>query len=334
MKSLTKNLSITAILAVGIGVAYLSYVSPAATLEKIKNAARENDKDRLRDLIDFDSVKAGLKEDIKALMVASSSQELKANPFAAPGMALAGMMVDPLVEAIVTPTGLTNLIEKASSDPLKNETGSKASENSPKAVDARDDVRIDQGYDDFSRYRVRIGHSGDKPGQFLTVTLKREGLFSWRMTRISLPSDRLDVMAKNQVGPGPQRRAKEMAIDSSDLQAVEGRQNVIALTAVLRNMAQFPQEFPALELTLKSDRDEALARRVFLPADYLPTLSEEQRSRGIEPSGKVAIRMLFETRGIHATDYHMYLHYPTEDPAPAARQVNAESIVALPTPRP
>jgi predicted Zn finger-like uncharacterized protein len=65
------------------------------------------------------------------------------------------------------------------------------------------------------------------------------------------------------------RRPKQMAIESSDLQADGRRDNVIVLNAVLRNQAPFAQEYPALELTLTDERDEALARRVLMPSDYL-----------------------------------------------------------------
>ena len=65
------------------------------------------------------------------------------------------------------------------------------------------------------------------------------------------------------------RRPELMSIESSDLQADGRREGVIVLNAVLRNQAPFAQEYPALELTLTDERDEAVARRVLLPRDYL-----------------------------------------------------------------
>src|SRR4029079_10109865 len=54
------------------------------------------------------------------------------------------------------------------------------------------------------------------------------------------------------------RRPKMKAIESSDLQADGRRDSVIVLNAVLRNQAQFAQEYPSLELTLTDERDEAV----------------------------------------------------------------------------
>ena len=106
------------------------------------------------------------------------------------------------------------------------------------------------------------------------------------------------------------RRPKLMAIESSDLQADGRRENVIVLNAVLRNQAQFAQEYPALELTLTDERDEAVARRVLMPADYLAGHSAEQLARGIGAGTDAALRIYFDTGGLRAIGYRMYLFFP------------------------
>jgi hypothetical protein len=106
------------------------------------------------------------------------------------------------------------------------------------------------------------------------------------------------------------RRPKLMAIESSDLQADGRRENVIVLNAVLRNQAQFAQEYPALELTLTDERDEAVARRVLLPADYLAGVAREQIARGIGAGTDIALRVFIDTSGLRAIGYRMYLFFP------------------------
>jgi predicted Zn finger-like uncharacterized protein len=106
------------------------------------------------------------------------------------------------------------------------------------------------------------------------------------------------------------RRPKLMAIESSDLQADGRRDNVIVLNAVLRNQAQFAQEYPALELTLTDERDEAVARRVLMPAEYLASLPAEQIARGIGAGADAALRVYFDTGGLRAIGYRMYLFFP------------------------
>ena len=106
------------------------------------------------------------------------------------------------------------------------------------------------------------------------------------------------------------RRPKLMAIESSDLQADGGRDNVIVLNAVIRNQAPFTQEYPALELTLTDERDEAVARRVLLPADYLRGAAATRLAQGIGAGGDAALRIYFDTSGVRAVGYRMYLFFP------------------------
>jgi len=106
------------------------------------------------------------------------------------------------------------------------------------------------------------------------------------------------------------RRPKLMAIESSALQADGRRDNVIVLNAVLRHQAQFAQEYPSLELTLTDERDEALARRVLMPADYLLGLPAEQIARGIGAGADAPLRVYFDTGGLRAIGYRMYLFFP------------------------
>ena len=106
------------------------------------------------------------------------------------------------------------------------------------------------------------------------------------------------------------RWPKLMAIESSDLQADGRRDNVIVLNAVLRNQAQFAQEFPALELTLTDERDEAVARRVLMPVDYLASVPAEQVARGIGAGADAPLRVYFDTGSLRAVGYRMYLFFP------------------------
>jgi predicted Zn finger-like uncharacterized protein len=106
------------------------------------------------------------------------------------------------------------------------------------------------------------------------------------------------------------RRPKLMAIESSDLQADGRRDNLIVLNAVLRNQAPFAQEYPALELALTDERDEAVARRVLLPADYLAGTASAQIAQGIGAGTDAALRVYIDTGGLRAIGYRMYLFFP------------------------
>ncbi len=106
------------------------------------------------------------------------------------------------------------------------------------------------------------------------------------------------------------RRPELMGIESSDLQADGKGDNVIVLNAVLRNRAPFPQEYPALELTLTDDADRPVVRRVLRPADYLGAARAAQASVGIAAGGEAAFRLSLDASRARATGYRLYLFFP------------------------
>jgi predicted Zn finger-like uncharacterized protein len=107
------------------------------------------------------------------------------------------------------------------------------------------------------------------------------------------------------------RRPELMGIEGPELQADGQRESVIILNAVLRNRAPFPQEYPALELTLTNATDQAVARRVLLPTDYLRGAgAAELLTQGMAAGGEAVLRVPLETRGLTATGYRLYLFFP------------------------
>ena len=104
------------------------------------------------------------------------------------------------------------------------------------------------------------------------------------------------------------RRTEALAIESSDLQADPARAGVIVLTAVLRNRSSAPVEHPALELTLTNPQDQAIARRVFLPRDYVEPAVDI--SRGMGALAEVNVHLELDTGELRAAGYRLFLFYP------------------------
>jgi hypothetical protein len=159
------------------GVIY-SYLSPRLALDSIRAAAKARDVDRLRELIDFDSVKSNLKDDVKARLVTSAQKDLKNNPYAGLGFLLINAMVDPMVDAIVSPAGLSALVDNGRVEGQVPGNVSRDATN-PIAV-------LEQNYVNYSLYRIKIGQQ-ESPADALTFTLRREGFGTWRLSRIALP---------------------------------------------------------------------------------------------------------------------------------------------------
>jgi type IV pilus assembly protein PilA len=173
------------LLVVVIAAVAYSYLSPRLTLDSIRSAAKTKDVDRLRELIDFDSVKANLKDDVKARLMASLTKDTQNNPFAGLGLLLVNAMVDPMIDAMISPAGLSALVNDGRVEGQPAEKGpSSAGGDAP---------NLEQGYVSYSLYRVKIGPP-ESPADGITITLRRDGFATWRLSRLTLPESAFALM--------------------------------------------------------------------------------------------------------------------------------------------
>ena len=97
-------------------------------------------------------------------------------------------------------------------------------------------------------------------------------------------------------------------IEESDLKAVDpSHPNEIQLLLSVRNRAQIELAYPAFELTLTDSLQQALARRVFLPAEYLPPTAQ---TGGLKAGTELPIQLYLDTGALRAAGYRLYLFYP------------------------
>jgi hypothetical protein len=105
------------------------------------------------------------------------------------------------------------------------------------------------------------------------------------------------------------RVAERLHVESSDLRVLNNAlPNQIELTVLLRNRARLAVEYPAFELALTDGSNQVLARRVFLPRQYLP--AEVSLEAGFPPNEEVPIRLYLDTGSITASGYRVYFFYP------------------------
>lgn len=102
------------------------------------------------------------------------------------------------------------------------------------------------------------------------------------------------------------QRPRLIQVEASDLQANDpARPNLIQLTATVRNHAGYDVGFPALDLVLTNTREHALARRVFLPRDYLEP--GRDASAGIPASAEITIRLDLDTGDLEPAGFRLDL---------------------------
>jgi predicted Zn finger-like uncharacterized protein len=108
------------------------------------------------------------------------------------------------------------------------------------------------------------------------------------------------------------RRVKLLSIDSYEVRADPRREGVIILSAIIRNRAPFPQEYPALQFTLTDEANRPLVSRSVLPREYLGAGPARQlMPRGIDAGGDTTLTVYFDASRTRPTGYELVLFYPS-----------------------
>lgn len=106
--------------------------------------------------------------------------------------------------------------------------------------------------------------------------------------------------------PLPQN-AELLSIESSGLEADAAHDNQIDFSALLRNRASYTLAFPVLALTLNDSQDKPLARRFFMPTEYLP--ADEHAQAGLLSNHEVSIKLHLNTADLRPAGYRLELLY-------------------------
>lgn len=165
---------ISALLA-GALLAYTA-AGPFITLYQIRAALEARDAGKLAQYVDFPVLRENLKAQINALILGELPAGVADNPFGVFGLALAGTLVDSLVEGYVTPGGLSTLL--AGRLPQQQQAPENETE-APAAPGAKPQFT----YDSTSQFTMRLNISAERS---IRLVLTRTGL-TWQLTNIILP---------------------------------------------------------------------------------------------------------------------------------------------------
>ena len=156
--------------------------APYWTVHQMKSAAQRRDGEALAEYIDFPSVRQSLKDQLNALYLKGMADDEKMadNPFATLGAAFAGVMVDRIVDAYVTPAGLAQLMAGE-----KPEFESDPRDEAPEKSQREPLANASMSYESFDKFTVRIVNADGKEAKFV---LRRRG-FGWKLTEIIVPLD-------------------------------------------------------------------------------------------------------------------------------------------------
>lgn len=153
------------------------YFTPHLAVLGLKAAAEADDAARVAGYVDFPALKQDLKAGYNAKLAPGSAQGKKSNPLVALGGKMTAAVVDPMVEALVTPEGLVKVFKGDNPLPSRKARRTKPSEPEPD---------ISTSYESFNRFVVTIRKKGASDGQ-TGLVFNRYGLFGWKLSAVRLP---------------------------------------------------------------------------------------------------------------------------------------------------
>jgi hypothetical protein len=157
---------LTALLVLGLGYAV---TAPYLTVQEMRTAARQHDADALCAHIDFPSVRQSFKDQFDAAIRPQSND----NVFATLGAVVAGAVLDRLIDFMVTPDGIRQLMSGVQP----------SADSAPRHTRGEPFGEVSQHYASLDRFVATVRTDKGKPIDFV---LQRHGL-QWKVAEIRLP---------------------------------------------------------------------------------------------------------------------------------------------------
>jgi hypothetical protein len=131
-------------------------------------------------------MKANLRTKITQTLAQTHHNNPYGNLLGAAGSQLAVQMIDPLLDATITPEAITELLQGRS----KVTPGSGGSGSNARVpwsfIPVNEDIVVTKSYESFDAFAVTL--KDKKSDKYLAAfILKRQGLFTWKVSEVHLP---------------------------------------------------------------------------------------------------------------------------------------------------
>jgi hypothetical protein len=164
------------------------FATPYLTFRSIGSAIENKDAHALSQYVDFPALKESLKANLRAKMTETIARTHNNNPYGnvagAVTSQLALQMIDPLLDAAMTPEAIAALLQgqgKAASG-----SGRQEEDHPLSSVFPRDDVEFSTGYESFNVFAITLKKKATGK-ELATFFLKRQGFSSWKVTSVKIP---------------------------------------------------------------------------------------------------------------------------------------------------
>lgn len=157
------------------------YFTPHLAVHNMKKAAEAKDADALSSYVDYPSLRESLKANFNAKMASEVAKSQSDNPFEALGAALAAALINPMIDALVTPESLAILMKGE-----KPELDKSGGESTNKAKSDEIDTETSISYKGLNRFVYKVKEKGNTE-EPVELYFRRDGFISWKLTSLRLP---------------------------------------------------------------------------------------------------------------------------------------------------
>jgi hypothetical protein len=173
-----KHIVLGVAVAAGL-LALSSYASPYWTLSRLRDAAAAHDGQAVSGYVDFPALRDSFKVQLLAAVAERAASKGEANsPFAALAPALIAAVANPLIDAMVSPAGVTAMLASGEVNMAR-----------PSAPPpAGDEVKPKADWSLHYRNWNQVAVTMDVPGAAGFI-FRRDGLWSWKLAAVELPRD-------------------------------------------------------------------------------------------------------------------------------------------------
>ena len=180
------------IVVVVVAISAYLYASPYLVLNSIKKAAQAGDSEQISAYVDYPSVRQSFKDQMNAYMV----KEMASKPtdgWEALGAMMATAMVDKMVDAVITPEGMTLMLQgKDFKQSIKDHSKPSSDESSTSQAKVEYKTR----YLSMNLFEARLKNNENENEKELKVILERDGL-SWKVKKFVIPMNENNSDSQN-----------------------------------------------------------------------------------------------------------------------------------------
>jgi hypothetical protein len=172
----------TAAIAAGSAIAAFAlatWASPHLALVQMRAAVEARDAQALSRYVDFPKLRASVKvQAMRRLGADSALAQPRSNPFAAFGRTMALAVIDPIVDAAVSPAGVVAMLEAGD---IRVQPKPADTPPLPAGEAPREKLNYDLSYRSWNQVVIERADGGG-----VSFVLDRDGLWSWKLAGIEL----------------------------------------------------------------------------------------------------------------------------------------------------